>query len=200
MRSILGSDQEIDCKNHRSTVGPSSCRGHSTTPLPALTTRAGGEWVSHALQAICGLDENATEMCRQCGCCWLLRCASVRANLKLRVIRPDLVVQLSRGHDASLWQCVSDEMAKSQKHCPSLGGMWSRSAEMSRVAAMNEAGSGQSRSATQPCGRVDRRIMFGSSGRAQELESNGFLQPSGPRWRVVTPRAKGNRSVKSSQG
>ena len=54
----------------------------------------------------------------------LLHCAAARANFYLRVVRPDLVVQFARTHDASLWQCMCailgipvtlcDEMAKAQ--------------------------------------------------------------------------------------
>ena len=51
-------DQAISCKNHRSTVEFSSSRGHSSVPI--RIDRAGCECVSHALQAICELDENAT--------------------------------------------------------------------------------------------------------------------------------------------
>ena len=76
----------------------------------------------------------------------LLHCAVVRANFYLRVVRPDLVVQFARTHDASLWQCMCrilgipatfcDEMAKATATLPlALGGLGLRSAERSRVAA-----------------------------------------------------------------
>ena len=71
----------------------------------------------------------------------LLHCAAARANFYLCVVRPDLVVQFARIHDASLWQCMSrilgilvtlcDEMAKSTATLPlALGGMGLRSAEL----------------------------------------------------------------------
>ena len=49
----------VGCKNNHSTIGPAVAV--ATAPYQyALTTRAGCECVSHALQALCDIDEDAT--------------------------------------------------------------------------------------------------------------------------------------------
>ena len=48
-------------------------------------------------------------MCSQLGCCC--------CNFYLRVVRPDLVVQFARTHDASLWQCMCTILGIPVSHC-----------------------------------------------------------------------------------
>ena len=76
----------------------------------------------------------------------LLHCASARANYMLRAIRPELTVQFSADHNASLWSCLCnilriapdqcDELAKDVAFLPlCMGGLGLRSAARTSASA-----------------------------------------------------------------
>ena len=128
------------------------------------------------------------------GSCGLRDCAigEARANFYLRVVRPDLVVQFARTHDANLWQCtilgipvtLCDEMAKATCNFTPCS-WWNGTAKRREVAGgcpLGELGGHFAHdSRTTPSrGRVDRWI----SDRRSRDTMFGLSCPNGPRWRM----------------